>query len=107
MKKLFLSFLLISIFGVAHAGSSYGKITTIYAHTGDVILFGAGTHAGKPACSTVGDEWSISLATAAGRAMYALLLSAQAQGKAVTAMGANTCSAWGDRETPYFINLAP
>ena len=39
--------------------------------------------------------------------MYALLLSAQAQGKFVSVTGNQGCAVWGDRENPLFIVLTP
>jgi hypothetical protein len=89
----------------AIAGSSVGVVTRIYAHSGDVILFSAGSHQGKPACSTAADEWAFSLSTQSGKAMYALLLTAYAQGKQVAVVGTGTCSAWGDRESPVYIYI--
>lgn len=90
----------------ANAGSSSGPVTHIYAHVGDVVMFAAGYNQSKPACSTVGDEWALSLATQTGRAMYALILSAHAQGKSIDVGGTNQCSAWGDREAPYYIHIS-
>lgn len=87
----------------AWAGSSSGQIGRIYANEGDTIMFSAGPHQDKPACSTVGDEWALSLSTDTGKSMYALLLMAKAQGKAVSVQGHGVCSAWGDRETPFVI----
>jgi hypothetical protein len=89
----------------AIAGSSVGVVTRIYAHSGDVILFSAGSHQGKPACSTAADEWAFSLTTQSGKAMYALLLTAYAEGKQVAVVGTGTCSAWGDRESPVYIYI--
>lgn len=89
--------------GSANAGTSTGPIAMIMAHVGDIVIFDAGSHQGKPACHTVGEQWALSLATPTGRAMYALLLSAQIQGKSVSVTGSGTCSAWGDRESPLFI----
>jgi hypothetical protein len=91
----------------ASAGSSSGIVAGIYANDDDTIIFFAGSHEGKPACSTVGDSLALSLATPAGRAMYAMLLSAQAQGKSVSVGGTGTCSATPDRESPRYIAVFP
>jgi hypothetical protein len=78
----------------------------LMAHSGDVVIFAAGPHSNKPACNTAGDDWAISIVTASGMAMYALLLSAQKQGKPVTIVGSGACSAWADREAPLYIYVA-
>ena len=107
-----LQMLILGLFTVfcftVHAGSSSGPITQVSV-VGDAVLFTAGTHVNKPACSTIGDDWSISLATPGGRAMYALVLSAQAQRLSIYASGyvPGNCSAWGDRETPSVIQVYP
>lgn len=87
------------------AGSSQGPVTLLQAHEGDVAMFSAGAHSGAPACSSAGEEWAFSLTSHYGRAMYALLISAQAQGKEVLVTGSNVCSAWGDRETAKRIRV--
>ena len=106
MNKRFITItlLMISLLPLnLYAGSGKGKVTRIYAHTGDVIMFDVGQHLDKPACSTVGTQWALSLNSDAGKAMYSLLLSAAAQGQEVIVHGTNVCSAWGDRESPKFI----
>ena len=90
----------------AMAGSSVGTVTKIWAHERDVVMFAAGLHSGEPSCRTKSDEWSVSLATASGKAMYALLLTAQAQGGSITVEGTQACTAWSDRETVRYIHLA-
>lgn len=89
------------------AGSGAGKVMVLRAHAHDVIMFGlSGGHASRPTCAAaVSDSWALSLSTHTGRAMYALLLSAQAQGKSVQVSGAGDCSAWPDREAPIWIYI--
>lgn len=99
-------FPLFSIVNSAVAGSSSGQVTVITAHNGDTIIFSAGLHQNKPPCSTIGEEWAFSLSTPSGKAMYSLLLSAQAQGLSVTTYGVNDCGG-GDRERPYRISIGP
>jgi hypothetical protein len=95
----------LSLVGVgAEAGSSSGRIIVLMAHVHDIVIFEtAGDHADRPACSLGSNQWALSLSTLTGRAMYALLLSAQAQGKEVHVMGSGLCDAWGDRERPLYI----
>lgn len=84
------------------AGSAAGRVTQVMVHINDVVFFSLdGEHVNRPACSA--SPWSISLTTNTGRAMYALLLSAQAQNQRVTVSGTGDCSAWGDRETAHHI----
>lgn len=87
------------------AGNGSGTVKLIYTHALDVVLFDIGSHNDKPACSTAGNEWALSLATETGKAMYALLLSAAAQSKNVDVLGDNTCSAWFDRENPLYVRV--
>jgi hypothetical protein len=92
---------------VAQAGTSSGPVTELKAissTTPNIVVFVAGSHAGKPGCSTVADEWALSLATEGGRAQYALLLAASAMGRTVTVMGTGSCT-WPDREAPSYITL--
>ena len=106
MKKIFASLVAATCFtsGVAYAGSSAGTVGGIMPHVGDIVIFTAGTHQSKPTCSaSAGDDWALSLSTQTGKAMYAALLLAKAQGKTVTVVGDNVCSAWADREAPRYI----
>ena len=81
MKYLFLTvFALVGASISAFAGTSNGEVTIVYARAGDVVFFSAGSHPNKPACSNAADEWAFSLSTPAGKAMFATLLAAQAQG---------------------------
>ncbi|MBI3560770.1 MAG: hypothetical protein HY080_03545 [Gammaproteobacteria bacterium] len=107
MQRAILMIILTSIIAPVLASGSTGTVDAMTAHTGDAILFSAGTHTGKPTCSTAGEEWAITLSTSAGKAMYALLLSAQAQGKTVTVVGAGSCSVWPDRETVLRVSIGP
>ncbi|MDQ1091374.1 hypothetical protein QE400_000787 [Xanthomonas sacchari] len=106
MWNKFCSVLAVSIFCVlpfsASAGDGAGKVIQVIAHSHDVVFFTLdGPHTNAPACSST--PWSLSLTTNSGRAQYALLLSAVAQGKAVTVHGTGDCSAWGDRETAEYV----
>lgn len=88
----------------ATAGGGTGKVVMLMAHSNDVAIFALdGAHGDKPACSS--DQWALSLATQGGRAMYALLMGAQAQGKPVVVFGTGACGAWGDREAPSYIYM--
>ena len=102
-KAVFLAVAMVASF--AYAGTSSGLITALKVHTGDVVMFSTGPINQKATCGTAGDEWALSLNTPTGRAMYALVLSASAQGKAVLVTGTNACNAWADCETPYWIQL--
>ena len=88
------------------AGSGTGKVTRIGVRQPDVVIFTTETHINMPACSTVGNDWALSLNTENGKAMYAFLLSVVAQGKSVSVTGTNECQAWADRETPLYITAS-
>ncbi len=79
------------------AGTSSGKVTTMIINATNFLFFTAGTKTGSPTCGN-NNQWAINLATAQGKTIYALLLSAQAQDKTVSVFGNNTCNNWGDRE---------
>lgn len=99
------SIVTLTIFGNAHAGSSSGAVSMLMVHSPEIVIFRAGTHLNKPACSTAGEDWAISLNSHSGRAIYAMLLTAKSQNKNVTVIGQGICSAWGDREAPLYILL--
>lgn len=110
MKKILLAIILMSSLvsiNAAMAGSSSGLVSTIYVIEGDIVVFKSGPHQ-QPSCSSIGDEsWAFSLTTSAGKAMYALLLTASSQSKPVTVIGNNLCNSTSlnDRESPYYINV--
>lgn len=79
------------------AGTSSGKVTTMIINASNFLFFTAGTKTGSPSCGN-NNQWAINLATAQGKTIYALLLSAQAQDKTVSVFGNNACNNWGDRE---------
>lgn len=88
----------------AHAGTSTGKVSGIFMHSPNVVMFAAGAISNVPACASGTQQWAISLADQAGKGFLAILLSAQAQGKSVTVHGyTNTCRDWSDRELPSYI----
>jgi len=105
MKRMTIaiSLLFVANGAVAGVGSSTGKVQSINVEQGAVFMFSAGTHNNKPACSTVGNDWAVSLATADGKAMYAMVLSAASQGQTVSVVGTNGCNVWPDRETPMYM----
>ena len=68
-------------------------------------FFHAGTATSRPACSANGD-WAIDLVgsnAAAGKAMLAAIIAANAQGKSVHVVGTGACDVGGDRETVQYI----
>ena len=109
--------LLLLMSSKASAGYGTGTITSLFAHAqggngAGTIMFTITVHEQAPSCSTVGDpsEWAFSLNTEHGKAMYSMLLSAQAQNKEVTVSGwgngeAGNCDDWGDRERPKYIRI--
>lgn len=99
---------------VAAAGGVIGNITGVIAHSGDggngsgLFMFSVeGQRSGAPSCNTAneGKDWAMSLESEAGRAMYALVLSAHAQGKRIYVTGTGHCDSWGDREQPEWISV--
>ena len=105
MKAAYFYCILIVFFGSpVYAGDSEGTVNLLLPITAnaDGVVFlstSPSTHTNKPACSTVGNEWALSLAGGSGKAVYAMLLSAQAQGLKIHVYGAGNCNVWGDRES--------
>jgi hypothetical protein len=103
--------LLASSFQTAEAGTGGGLVTSLLVHAyggngSGTVMFETENNSNKAACSTVGQgsAWAVSLEHEYGRAMYALLLSAKAQGKPISVIGEGDCAAWGDRERPAYIH---
>lgn len=102
------SLMIVTVCGAtAIAGSASGHVSRILVHAPGVVMFDAGNHSGRPACSKVGNEWAFSLTTQQGKSMYALLLSAANLDIPVYVQGTGKCSAWGDREDVYFMLMDP
>lgn len=106
-KTLFFSLIAIAVVfsSQVKAGHAVGKVTHLMVHTGDLVFFNIGTHNDKPACSTAGEDWAVSLKTEMGKAMYSMLLAARLSDKKITATGTNTCPDWGDRESVLFMTI--
>jgi hypothetical protein len=113
MKKFILVLGLLLLPSLTVAGEAKGKITQVLAHTyggngAGVFMFVLdGVRSNIPDCSTIagGKAWAMSLENESGRAMYALALTAYSQGKIVYVHGDGTCSSWGDRENPVYMNI--
>jgi hypothetical protein len=64
-----------------------------------------GTWPNKPACATEG-WWAFDGNTAAGKALLATLLTAQATGRPIVAWGHDSCNLRSDMETAVQIGLS-
>lgn len=95
---------LVVVSSVVHAGSSVGKVKLLMPGN-NVVIFKLENHVNEPPCSVNAGQWALSLANETGKAQYALLLSAAAQGMVVEVIGSNTCGAWGDRESPTWVSV--
>lgn len=103
-KKLLTAIALTTVFNAAQAGSATGKVTGIFMHSPDVVMFAAGPLNNAASCAAVSQQWAIKLSDPAGKGFLAILLSAQAQGKSIYVQGnSNTCRDWADRELPTYI----
>ncbi len=87
----------------SEAGSGSGRVGNIYVHSGGTVMFSVDFHDNAPTCSS--HEWAFNLQDIAGKAMYALLLTAKAQNLNVFVFGFHDCEVWPDRERPLFISL--
>ena len=105
MKRLSLAVLtssLLMLSSQSFAGSSSGAVSNVTANVASRIFFEAGTLAANPACATAG-SWALDATTPEGKAMYALILTAQATDRTVTVTGNNLCTIQPDRETVQFM----
>lgn len=109
VKKMLVAALIAMPFSSSIAGEGSGKVGLIIAHqkivngtNGGVIMFEVTNHDNPPS-SCPGHEWAFDANDPHGKAMYALLLSASAQGKDVAVHGSGDCGAWPDRERPLYI----
>ncbi len=90
----------------SQAGTSTGVITNItVSNFNNTVTFLAGAHMNKPACANATtDNWSFPLNDPNAKTMYALLLSAAAQGKTITVIG-YSCDSTTAIEYPSVINV--
>jgi hypothetical protein len=91
----------------AFAGDSNGLVSRISQYEG-ITMFTAGTHNNKPSCqisNNGGEAWAISVYSAHGKAMLALIMSAQAQGKRMQVWGDSSCSTWYSLETAASVEI--
>ena len=94
------------------AGSSaLGAVTNVLVlsqggtnNAGVGFVYTSTAHTNPPPCHTTGARFAFDLGTPHGAAMFALALSHQLSGKALTVLGTNNCSAWPDTESVYFIS---
>ena len=89
----------------AYAGGASGKVTGITATRAALWAFNVGTNSSRPACATSND-FAIDNNSAAGKAMIASILAAQAQGLIVNVSGTGNCDVWGDRESAASVSFA-
>jgi hypothetical protein len=87
----------------AVAGWTSGQIKSILITKNNILMFDSGIKNQPPNCQTVANQWAVDLSTSSGKAIYALLLSAQVQDKEVVVVGQNSCAVWPDRETVDYL----
>lgn len=89
--------------------SNIGNITDVWGTNNGAVLFNVtGTRAAPPACGANNPQrFAIDASAPAGQAAVAVLLSAQARGKAVIVMGTGNCTIWGDTETVAYFWVQP
>ncbi len=104
MKKAILGFSLAMISCSSFAvGVANGQVDLLLINSSNYLMFSAGAKTGAPGCNSVANQWAVSLDTAKGKSMYALLLQAQSQGKSVYVEGSGACTDWPDREFPVYM----
>lgn len=102
MLKISLAAMLgIAIASPAMAGSAgRGLVTNLVVSNVNVITFLVSPRASPPSCqsSTDPNRFAISTTTDTGKAMIALVYSAQARGKQIFVGGTGDCSTWAGME---------
>ncbi|HEY0197996.1 MAG TPA: hypothetical protein VGC19_05565 [Rhodanobacter sp.] len=84
--------------GSAFAGNGSGNVTQVGAVENGIVVFSTVVHTGTPTCVAT-QQWAINTTTVQGKGIYALLLTAVNDGKAVTVTGGNVCDVYGGIET--------
>lgn len=108
MRKILIALLSVVLIGpiFAYAGEGGGTsgVGQIQVWAPNWVYFRTEFHNNAPECATT-DKWLIDLDTSAGRAMLAVLLSAQASGISVTVWGTGDCNGHlGETEVAAFIS---
>ena len=86
------------------AGTSTGLISVIVVNAQDQVLVLAGPISGSPECATF-ERFVVDLSTENGKAMYSLILSAQAQSKKIRILGKNVCNVRSNAESIQYVEV--
>ena len=103
-----LSTILLSLYaGQGHsAGRSFGEVEVLGVNAFGQVLVKAGDRGeATPECSNDYDRFVADLNTEHGKAMYSLLLAAQAQGLKVNIGGQDNCNVRSNAETIQWVTL--
>jgi len=103
---LIASLIAVTLSASAYAGSSRGTVENVTVNILSRVFFEAGTPVNQPTCAQQ-VSWALDASTPEGRAMYALILTAQANGNEIIVTGNNLCGVQADRETVQFMQQAP
>jgi hypothetical protein len=88
----------------AHGGNAGGNISYVHFMGNGVVLFSLnGFRNDTPACATITTRFAFNATTPVGKVQAAGLLTAYAQGKAITVFGTGACADWGDTESVSFF----
>ena len=106
MKILAVCVFILGFNDVFAAGSSVGKVGVVAVNAFGQVLVKAGDRGGEaPSCSVNFDRFVADLNTEHGKAMFSIILAAQAQGLNIRIGGTNQCDVRSDAETIQFVNL--
>lgn len=105
MKKLVAALLFAFTSSSFAVGTASGDVNYVFVHSPNVLMFQVGTTVSTPPTCSTQNQWAVKLDTTLGKNLYALLLSAQAQGRNVQVYGSGVCDAWPDRERPYWARI--
>ena len=102
--KIWVVMLFLLAASTVYGGESIGKITNLVVNRYDEVLVEAGVINGSPECATE-NRFVADLNTDHGRAMYSMMLTAQAQGKEIRIVGQNICNIRVDYESIQFVGI--
>ena len=82
-----------------------GTVSSILSDRDGRLFFNtSGARTGAPACATAA-RWVINMSSSGGQIIASTVLTAYAQGKAVSVSGTGTCQEWSDTESVLNVFL--
>lgn len=100
MKRIFVILMLVFSSNTIAGHADNGNIYNLhFMSNGVVVFYSTGNRVNPPACATQANRFAINATTEGGKVQLSGLMTAQAQGKSITVIGNDSCSAYSDSET--------